>query len=206
MIEIRFHGRGGQGAVVGSKILATAMFSEGRFVQAFPFFGIERRGAPVTAFVRSDNKKIYLRNQIRYPDHLIILDATLLKNPATFEGFRGKGWVLINHRKRPHDMESVEALNGFRVATVDASEIAIRHGLGSPLSPIVNTSILGAFARVTKLVTLESIVKTIADEVPIQPEANAQAALEAFEEVRFTSDEPNPEVEACEAPVAKDKA
>lgn len=206
MIEIRFHGRGGQGAVVGSKILATAMFSEGRFVQAFPFFGIERRGAPVTAFVRSDNKKIYRRNQIRHPDHLIILDPTLLKNPATFEGFEGRGWVLINHRHRPHDMESVEALNGCRVATVDASDIAVRLGLGSPLSPIVNTAILGAFARVTKLVTLESIVKTIEDEVPVQAEANAQAAREAFEGVRFTSDEPNPDVEAHEEPTKKDKA
>jgi len=194
MIEIRFHGRGGQGAVVASKILATAAFGEGRFVQAFPFFGIERRGAPVTSFVRIDDRRIYLRNQIRHPDHLIILDPTLLKNPSTFEGFSGKGWVLINHRMRPHDMAGFKALEGFKVATVDASEIASRNGLGSPLSPIVNTAILGAFARITKMVSLGSVIDAIEKGVPTKPEANTSAAREAYEEVRFSSEEPNPDV------------
>jgi 2-oxoisovalerate ferredoxin oxidoreductase gamma subunit len=198
MIEIRFHGRGGQGAVIGSKILATAAFAEGRFVQAFPFFGIERRGAPVTSFVRIDDKKIYLRNQIRHPDHIIILDPTLLMHPPTFQGFEGKGWVLINHKQRPHDMEELEQLKGLRVATVDASEIARRNRLGSPLSPIVNTSILGAFARITNICRLDSLIDAIMEGAPLDPDANANAAREAYEEVRFLSDEPNPEVEETE--------
>ena len=198
MIEIRFHGRGGQGAVVGSKILATAIFDEGRFVQAFPFFGIERRGAPVAAFLRIDDKHIYLRSQIRHPDHLIVLDPTLIKNPSTFEGFEGKGWVLLNHRRRPHDMDDIEELKGFKVATIDANEIAVKHGLGSPTSPIVNTAILGAFARITGICNLDSVVAAIEKGVPRNPEANARAAREAHEEVRFLSDEPNPDAEETE--------
>lgn len=205
MIEIRFHGRGGQGAVVGSKILATAAFAEGKFVQAFPFFGIERRGAPVTSFVRIDDSKIYLRNQIRHPDHLIILDPTLLSYPPTFQGFEGKGWVLINHKQRPHDMKELEHLKGLKVATVDASEIAHRNELGSPLSPIVNTSILGAFARITNICSLDSIVDAIMEGAPHDPEANAKAAREAYEEVRFLSDEPNPEVEDLEEEKKEEK-
>lgn len=205
MIEIRFHGRGGQGAVIGSKILATAAFAEGKFVQAFPFFGIERRGAPVTSYVRIDDKKIYLRNQIRHPDHLIILDPTLLAHPPTFQGFEGKGWVLINHKQRPHDMEELSQLKGLRVATIDASEIAHRNKLGSPLSPIVNTAILGAFARITNICTLDSIVDAIMEGAPHDPEANAKAAREAYEEVRFLSEEPNPEAPEIEEEQKEEK-
>jgi 2-oxoisovalerate ferredoxin oxidoreductase gamma subunit len=203
MIEIRFHGRGGQGAVLGSEILAVAAFAEGRFVQAFPFFGIERRGAPVASFVRIDDSHIYLKSQIRHPDHLIVLDPTLVKDPATFEGFEGKGWVLINHRKRPHDMEQVAGLSGFRIATVDAAEIALRNSLGSPQSPIVNTAILGAFARITGICRLESITEAIEKRVPINPAANANAAREAYEEVRFESFEPNPDEEETEEALRK---
>jgi len=195
MIEIRFHGRGGQGAVVGSEILAAAAFSEGRFVQAFPFFGIERRGAPVTAYLRIDDRHIRLKSQIRHPNHLIILDPTLVKNPHTFEGYEGKGWVLMNHARRPHDMDSVPELSGLNVATVDANDIAVRNGLGSPSSPIVNTAILGAFVRITNLASIDSIVAAIERGVPVDPKANAQAAREAYEEVRFLSNEPNPDEE-----------
>lgn len=205
MIEIRFHGRGGQGAVVGSEILAIAAFAEGRFVQAFPFFGIERRGAPVTAFVRIDDERIYLRSQIRNPAHLIILDPTLLKNPSTFEGFEGKGWVLINHKKRPHDMDAITELAGLSVATVDANDIAVRNRLGSAHSPIVNTAILGAFARITGICSLDSIIEAIKKTVPLDPEANAKAAREAYEEVRFLSDEPNPEAPEIEEEAKPDK-
>lgn len=185
MIEIRFHGRGGQGAVIGGKILATAVFSEGKFVQAFPSFGVERRGAPVTAFVRIDDKRIDLRSQIYAPDHLIILDQTLLNNKATFDGFKRDGFVLINTKASPEELAKKEAFRGMRIATVDAGGIAVRNRLGSKMSPIVNTAILGAFCKITGICSIDSICAAIKKGVPVKTDANAKAATEAFNEVRF---------------------
>lgn len=192
MIEIRFHGRGGQGAVIGGKILATAVFSEGRFVQAFPSFGVERRGAPVMAFVRIDDKRIDLRSQIYHPNHLIILDPTLIKNHATFDGFKGEGWVLINTKRAPEDLAGAPRLSGMRVATVDAGGIAVRNRLGQALSPIVNTAILGAFCRITGICSIDSICDAIMKGMPIKPKENAKAAREAYEEVKFAENPPPP--------------
>lgn len=186
MIEIRFHGRGGQGAVIGGKILATAVFAEGRFVQAFPAFGVERRGAPVTAFVRIDDERIDLRSQIYRPDHIIVLDPTLLNNPTTFDGLKEGGWVLVNTKKGPAELAHIPALAPFRIATVDASGIAVQNHLGSALSPIVNTAILGAFCRITGICSLDAVCGAIAKGVPIKADANAKAAREAFEAVKFT--------------------
>lgn len=184
MIEIRFHGRGGQGAVVGGEILATAIFSEGKFVQAFPSFGVERRGAPVTAFVRVDEKRINIRSQIHEPDHLIILDHTLVKNPGIFEGFKKSGWVLINTKAAPAELKKHPPFAGFKIATVDATSIAIRNGLGSAMSPIVNTAILGAFCRVSEICKIDAVLSSIKKGVPIKAEENATAAREAYEEVK----------------------
>ncbi len=192
MIEIRFHGRGGQGAVIGGKILATAIFYEGKFVQAFPTFGVERRGAPVAAFVRVDDDRINLRSQIYEPDHLIILDPTLIKNPATFQGFKKLGWVLINTKYTPEKFSELPGLEDVKIATVDASHIAVKNRLGSPSSPIVNTSILGAFCRVTKICSIDSICEAIKKGVPIKPDANIAAAKEAYDEVIFKSVEELP--------------
>jgi len=185
MIEIRFHGRGGQGAVIGGKILATAVFYEGKFVQAFPSFGVERRGAPVAAFVRIDDKRIDLRSQIYSPDHLIVLDHTLLGNPMTFNGFKGEGWVLINSRLDLSDIKKIPKYAGHKIAVVDASSIAVRNRLGSAMSPIVNTAILGAFCKVTNICSIESVCKAIKKGVPIKADANVVAAREAFEEVKI---------------------
>jgi 2-oxoacid:acceptor oxidoreductase gamma subunit (pyruvate/2-ketoisovalerate family) len=185
MIEIRFHGRGGQGAVIGGKILATAVFQEGKFVQAFPTFGVERRGAPVAAFVRIDDKRIDLRSQIYNPDHLIILDQTLIKNPSTFQGFKREGFVLINTKHPLDHFKEVPHLCGLKVAVVDASGIAVRNRLGSSSSPIVNTAIIGAFCKITGICKIESVCNAIKEGVPIKPEANVKAALEAYEEVSF---------------------
>ena len=188
MIEIRFHGRGGQGAVIGGKILAQAIFTEGKFVQAFPTFGVERRGAPVMAFVRADDGRINLRSQIYTPDHLIILDPTLLNNAATFNGFKGDGWILINTAKNPDDFKDIPHLTGHRIATVDAGNIAINNRLGSPMSPIVNTAILGAFCRITKICSIDAIISAITKGVPVKPEQNAKAAREAFDSVIFVKE------------------
>ncbi|NOZ03600.1 MAG: pyruvate ferredoxin oxidoreductase [FCB group bacterium] len=180
MIEIRMHGRGGQGAVVACKILASALFKEGKFSQSFPAFGVERRGAPVMAFIRVDNKPIHLRTEIYEPDHLIILDPTLLQTIDVTRGLKPEGTVLINS---PFPGEHFELSKKFTVATVDASKIAVRHRLGSRSIPIVNTAILGAFSRLTGVVGLEALVKALRESVPIHPEENAAATRDAYREL-----------------------
>ncbi len=179
MIEIRFHGRGGQGAVIASKILACAFFMEDKYVQAFPKFGVERRGAPVEAFLRIDDDKILLRNNIYEPDQIIVLDSTLIEAIDVTTGLKKGGLVLINSDKDPAEFKDV--LGDYRVVCVDASGIAIKHRLGPRTAPIVNTAIVGAFAKATELVSIDSVAAAVEDEVPIKPEANAAAAREAFE-------------------------
>jgi len=179
MIEIRFHGRGGQGAVIASKILACAVFKEGKYVQSFPKFGVERRGAPVEAFLRIDDNKILIRNNVYDPNHIIILDPTLIEAVDVTQGLSEGGWIVINTHKKPEDFP--ELIKHFKVGCVDAGAIALKYKLGSKASPIVNTSILGSFVKCTGIADLASIVSAILEEAPIRPEANAEAAKEAFE-------------------------
>jgi 2-oxoacid:acceptor oxidoreductase gamma subunit (pyruvate/2-ketoisovalerate family) len=182
MYEIRFHGRGGQGAVVASTVLASAFFKEKKFVQAFPSFGAERRGAPVVAFTRVSDQEIRERFGIYEPDCLIILDSSLTRRKDIALGLKEGQWIIINSDKRPEDYLF---LGPYRVATLDANTIAQKYGLGSASVPIVNTTILGAFSRVTQAVTIESIMDAVRENVPSQPENNAKAALEAFQKVVF---------------------
>ena len=182
MRELRFHGRGGQGTVVASKLLAVALFREGRQVQSFPAFGVERRGAPVTAFLRVDDVPILLRCEITEPDDLVILDATLIGATDVTAGLKTGGTILIN-TERPPDAYP-DLARRFRVATVDASGIAKRFGLGSKTQPIVNTAILGALAVATELVALDSVCEAIREEVPHKPDANMNAARAAAEAVQ----------------------
>ncbi len=177
MIEVRFHGRGGQGAVVASKLLASALFKEGKSVQSFPSFGVERRGAPVMAFLRIDDQPIKLRSNVYNPDHIIVLDPTLIEAVDLTSGLKPKGWIILNSDHHP---KAFTAFASFRVATVDATKIALENHLGSRTHPIVNTAILGAFSRVTGLVGIEAIAESIREAVPAKAEANAQAALEAY--------------------------
>ena len=180
MTEIRFHGRGGQGAVVASSILASACFREGKFCQAFPAFGVERRGAPVEAYLREDDRKILLRTNVYTPDHVVVLDPTLLDVVDVTRGLKPRGLVLVNTDK---PAAAYPACGAFLVCTVDASRIALRRLLGSRTHPIVNTAILGALARATGLVSLEAVCDAIRDEVPSHQEANAAAARDAWESV-----------------------
>ena len=182
MIEIRIHGRGGQGAVIASKLLAWAFFKEGKYIQSFPTYGVERRGAPVAAFVRVDDKPVLIRSQIYEPDHIIVLDPTLIESVDVTKGLKKGGWILINTTREPSEFSK---LTHFKVACVDASGIAVKYQLGSKSHPIVNTGILGAFARVTRFVSLDSTVEAIVENVPLMAENNAKAAKEAFEKVRF---------------------
>jgi 2-oxoacid:acceptor oxidoreductase gamma subunit (pyruvate/2-ketoisovalerate family) len=178
MLEIRFHGRGGQGAVIASKVLAVSLFSEGQFVQTFPAFGVERRGAPVAAFVRVDHDYIDLRCEVYNPEHIVVLDPSLLEAVDVAAGLKPGGTILINSDKPPSHFTQ---FSKFKVATINASAIAVEHELGTRQHPIVNTAILGAFARQTGLIKLQSVLDAIAEEIPFKPEANAQAARDAFD-------------------------
>ena len=179
MIEIRFHGRGGQGAVIASKILASALFKEGKYAQAFPAFGGERRGAPVAAFTRFDDTKITRRSQVYEPDHVIILDESILDVVDVTAGLKPEGWIIINTAKPP---SAFSGLENFRVATVDANRIAQENGLGSTTAPVVNTVILGAISRITHLVNIETIVEGIRESVPGKTAENVAASRSAYEQ------------------------
>ena len=180
MYEIRFHGRGGQGAVVASTVLASAFFKEGKFVQAFPSFGAERRGAPVFAFTRVSEQRIRERFGIYQPDCLIILDSSLTQREDVVSGLKAGRWIIINSDKGP---DEYSFLGRFRVATLDANSISRKYGLGSAAVPIVNTTILGAFSKVTGMVAIESVLEAVTEYAPLQPENNAKAAKEAFDTV-----------------------
>lgn len=183
LFEIRFHGRGGQGTVVASIILAQAAFLEGRGVQAFPFFGVERRGAPVVAHARLGERPVRLACDVAAPDAVVVVDPTLLDGLGAriLAGLRPGGLLLANTRRRA--VELTLPAGERRVAMVDAAAIARRHGLGSAATPIVNTAILGALARASGVVELPSLERAIRDKVPARPDANVAAARDGFEEV-----------------------
>lgn len=177
MTELRIHGRGGQGAVIASKLLATAMFHEGGSVQSFPAFGVERRGAPVTAFLRVSKGPILLRCEITHPDGVIVLDPTLVGAVDVTSGLEPGGFILINSKRAPDGYPQLAET--WLVATVNAGDIAREHGLGSRTQPIVNTAILGALASFSGLVRVESICRAIEAELPAEAGRNVKAALQA---------------------------
>ena len=180
--EIRLHGRGGQGTVVATKMLAIAVAKEGNYIQAFPEFGVERRGAPVAAFLRIDTRTIYEKSKIYKPDHIIVLDSTLLKSIDVADGLKDGGWIVINSERSPADLH----LDGnYNIATIDATGIAVRRGIGSHTSPIVNTAILGAVVKVLEMCSLDTLYETIMEEAPVKQEQNALAARESYQAVQF---------------------
>ena len=156
MIEIRIHGRAGQGVVTAAEILAEAAFDGGKFSQAFPAFGMERRGAPVQAFTRIDEKAIRNRSQIYNPDYVIIQDPSLIpmKEVGVLSGLKEDGMVVVNSEK---SLEEIGLPSDIKVRTVPASKIAIEI-LGRP---IMNTTLIGAFAGATKLIELPSVEKSL---------------------------------------------
>lgn len=180
MLEIRFHGRGGQGTVIASILMAKAFFQAGYSVQSFPLFGVERRGAPVEAYLRLARHKILVRTNVYTPDHVVVLDRTLIQSVDVTRGLKPGGWILINAPAAP---EPIEAFAGFQLALVDATQIALRHRLGTRTHPIVNTAMMGAFARVLGDPPLEAIAQAIEEEVPTKRKENVAAAREAFDAV-----------------------
>jgi 2-oxoacid:acceptor oxidoreductase gamma subunit (pyruvate/2-ketoisovalerate family) len=180
MVGIRFHGRGGQGAVVASKILAHAYFKQGLYVQAFPSFGMERKGAAVSAFVRLDSAPIVERGDIKDPAVVIVLDFSLLHKVDVTQGAKPGALILLNCREN----ENQSPIQGsFRVAGVDAVKIALLHGLGSKTAPIINTVILGAYARMSGDLTLANLLEAIQKGVPVNQKQNMAAAEAAYEAV-----------------------
>ena len=184
MFAIRIHGRGGQGVVTAAEMLAIAAFEDGEHAQAFPTFGSERTGAPVTSFCRIDDRPIRLREPIAAPDALIVQDPTLLHQVDLFAGAGDDAYFLINTTKEFAELgidEFVRRLRPERTATVPAAEIAKRE-LGRPLP---NTSLLGAFAAITGLVSLDAVGKAIDQKFSGEIAArNRAAAGVAFEHVR----------------------
>ncbi len=179
--EIRIHGRGGQGAVTAAQLLAHAAFLEGRWVQAFPYFGAERRGAPVKAFARISNGPILVHSQVYNPDYVIVLDSSLHKIVDITKGLKGDGVILMNTAKNPTEIDTGE----WRVAAVDATGIALELDLLVAGLPVVNTSILGGFAKATGEVELESVLKAIEKTWSGNVrEKNARAAGLAYERLK----------------------
>ncbi len=179
MFQIRIHGRGGQGVVTAAELLAVAGFREGRHAQAFPSFGSERTGAPVVAFCRLDGREIRLREPVLAPDAIIIQDPTLLHQVDVFQGLRADGVVLINSSRSFEQLglaELAARLRPERRLTVPATELALKH-LGRPLP---NAVLLGGFAAVCPVLSLESVVaainETFAGAVAQGNEAAARAA------------------------------
>jgi 2-oxoisovalerate ferredoxin oxidoreductase gamma subunit len=183
MLEIRFHGRGGQGTVLAAKIIADAVLRQGdKQCLAIPEFGVERRGAPVTAYARVSATAILARTRIYAPDALVVLDPTLYACDI-LKGLKPGGTVLTNGL--PRDVARLsESAPGLRFIAVPAHRIALELGLGSASSPIVNTAMCGAAAAVFGLSGLEVLLECVREAVPVKAEANAEAARRAYEAAR----------------------
>jgi pyruvate ferredoxin oxidoreductase gamma subunit len=184
MLQIRFHGRGGQGVVTAAEMLSVAAFHQGRHAQAFPSFGSERTGAPVVAFCRISDREIRLREPILAPDVLIVQDPTLLHQVDVFQGLQADGHVLINSKRSVGALGLADMAARFRqerLRTVPATEIALKH-LGRPLP---NAVLLGGIAALSGLVSLDAVAHAInATFSGKVAAANVAAASEAFDHVR----------------------
>ena len=180
MFQVRIHGRGGQGVVTAAEMLSVAAFLEGRHAQAFPSFGSERTGAPVVAFCRIDDREIRLREPIMQPDALIIQDPTLLHQVDVFSGLKKDGYMLINTHRSFDALGLGDFVKGFRherLLTVPANELALKH-VGRPLP---NAVLLGGFAAVSGIISLDSVVAAIRDRFSGKvAEGNIAAATEAY--------------------------
>jgi len=182
--EFRLHGRGGQGIVVAASIFAEAVFLEGRYARAFSLFGAERRGAPVTAFIRAGEDRLMPRSRIYKPGFVAVFDPTL-SSETLLSGLREGGTLLFNIEAGNLDLLPEETLKGdrFKVFTVDATEIARRHGLTVAGFPVVNTVLLGAMARVSGLTSIDNLVVSIKKRITASIEANISAVNEGSEKV-----------------------
>ena len=178
MFQIRIHGRGGQGVVTAAEMLSLAAFAESRHAQAFPSFGSERMGAPVTAFCRIDEREIRLREPVMEPDALIIQDPTLLHQVDVFSGARPGAYILINTARTFADLGIGDLVHRFKTCTVPATELALKF-VGRP---VPNAALLGAFAALAGTISLESVAGAIGEKFSGKvAQANVAAATAAYQ-------------------------
>ena len=187
MIEIRWHGRGGQGAKTASLLLADALFNTGKYIQGFPEYGPERMGAPITAYNRIDDNPIRIHSNIYEPDYVIVVDDTLVGPVDVTKGLKKSGAILVNTSLDGNVIkERLENFDG-KIYTIDASKIAAETiGANFP-----NTSLLSAAIRITSLMTKEELEKNMLESFkhkfakkPEVIEPNMQAVKRAFDEVK----------------------
>jgi 2-oxoacid:acceptor oxidoreductase gamma subunit (pyruvate/2-ketoisovalerate family) len=177
MLEIRWHGRGGLGAVTSAELVARAAISEGKYAQSFPSFGPERRGAPVLAFLRVSDEPIKSRTVIYEPDVVAVLDPGLLRAVDVTSGLKENGKIIINSRKSHAELKSEF---GFKwpVAVVDATKIA-QETIGLP---ITNTALIGALLKVTEIVKKDSVVEQLQERFGPRAKGNIEAMKRAYDE------------------------
>ncbi len=186
LTEIKFHGRGGQGAVTSAEMLALAAINEEKFAQGFPTFGPERRGAPVMSFVRIDDEfPIRTRAEISRADIVVVMDFTLLRAVNIAAGVKKGGTIIVNTRRGVREIQDEFNLP-LPIATVDASAIAMKM-LGVN---IVNTTMLGSILKVKPLVRIESLEEPLKHRFGERWEKNYQAAKKAYEETLLTAEFP----------------
>jgi len=182
-IEIRFHGRGGQGIVTASALLSQAFFHEGKYPRSVPLYGPQRRGAPVVVFLRVGEEKIRQRSWVYHPKYVVVLDDSLVEIANVTQGVPKGGTFLLN---TTHSTKEELGLNpSFQVAGVDADEIAYRLKLGGPPYPRINTLMLGAFARITGLVSLDSVIRAAKERFPPKDNRMELGMREAYEKARL---------------------
>lgn len=158
LLEVRWHARGGQGAVTASRFLSEAAIRENKHFQAFPEFGTERMGAPIRAFTRVGSETIYVHSQVNNPDAVVVLDPTLLGPVNVTEGLKDDGVLIVNYSGKPSEIREMLKLgNKYKVYTVDATKIA-RETIGRP---ITNTAMVGALVRVTGVVKYENVLEQL---------------------------------------------
>lgn len=173
MFEIRIHSRGGQGGVTAARLLALAAIHDGKYATAAPFYGAERRGAPIVSFVRIDDKPIRIYSQIKKPDMVIVLDATVMEIVDVLQGLKPGGRVLVNSQQK-------KVFSGYSSSNVDLTGIALRENLVVSGSPILNTPVIGALAKMG-IVSADSAKKAIREM--FADERNVKAAETAYQEM-----------------------
>lgn len=183
IIEIRWHGRGGQGAKTAAQFIAEAALDSGKFIQAFPEYGPERAGAPMRAYTRISDKAINIHSGVTNPDVVVVIDSTLL-TPQVLVGLPKDGILIVNSQEPPSDIRKKLGYEGGKVASVDATKIALE----TVKLPMPNTPMLGALIRVTQIVTMEALIEKIKGKFlkKIGEEgtnANLEAIKRAYNEV-----------------------
>lgn len=178
LLEVRWHGRGGLGAVTSAELLARAAAGEGKFTQSFPSFGPERRGAPVVAFLRISDQFIRTRTNVRTPDVVVVIDPRLLKVVDVTEGLKDNGILIINSSRSPAKLKADFGYK-WRVASVDATHIA-RETIGVP---ITNTAMIGAFLKLSSVIQLDAMKESLEERFGSRAAPNFEAMKRAYDEL-----------------------